>query len=253
MRQLLPVPAADVDPFEAHARADRPTPPGRPWMALNMVTSTDGAIAIAGRSGSLGSEADHQVFRAIRAVGDVIIAAGGTVRAEGYGPPKPTEAVRAARVERGQAAYPRMAVVSGSLDLDETSSYFTEAPEPPLVYTVERAPEVRLAALRRVADVQVLGEESVDLTAMAAHLGSLGMRCAVVEGGGVLNGHLLEVDLIDELNLTLAPLLVGGSARRAVASIAEHPTRLDLAHLWESEGNLLARYVRSEATEPVST
>ena len=248
VRQLLPEPA-DVDPFDAHARAHRPAPPGRPWMLLNMVTSTDGAISIGGRSGSLGSDADHQVFRAIRAVGDVIIAAGGTVRAEGYGPPKPSAEVRAARVERGQTAYPRMAVVSGSLDLDETSAYFTEAPEPPLVYTVERAPEARLAALRRVADVQIAGEESVDLAAMAAHLGSLGIRAAVVEGGGVLNGHLLGADLIDELNLTVAPLLVGGSARRAVASVAEHPQRLALAHLWESDGNLLARYVRPEALD----
>lgn len=245
VRQLLPVPA-EVDPFEAHATADRPAPPGRPWMALNMVTSADGAISIAGRSGSLGSEADHQVFRAIRGIGDVIIAAGGTVRAEGYGPPKPSAAVRAARVERGQAAYPRMAVVSGSLDLDETSTYFTEAPEPPLVYTTEQAPQARLEALRRVADVQVAGAASVDLGVMAAHLGSLGIRCAVVEGGGVLNGHLLAAGLVDELNLTLAPLLVGGTARRAVSSPAEHPHRLALAHLWESEGNLLARYVRSD-------
>ncbi|MGN6696073.1 MAG: dihydrofolate reductase family protein, partial [Aquihabitans sp.] len=70
---------------------------------------------------------------------------------------------------------------------------------------------------------------------------------AVVEGGGVLNGHLLGDDLIDELNLTVAPLLVGGTARRAVASVAEHPRRLALAHLWESDGNLLVRYVRTDA------
>jgi riboflavin biosynthesis pyrimidine reductase len=246
VRQLLPEPA-DVDPFDAHASAHRPSPPGRPWMALNMVTSTDGAISIDGRSGSLGSDADHQVFRAIRAVADVIIAAGGTVRAEGYGPPKPTAEVRAARAARGQAPYPRMVVISGSLDLDETSSYFTEAPEPPLVYTVADAPADRLAALRPVADVQVAGATQVDLSVVAAHLGGLGVRCALVEGGGLLNGHLLAADLIDELNLTLAPVVVGGSARRAVASEEELPRQLELAHLWESEGNLLARYVRAGA------
>ena len=244
VRQLLPEPA-DVDPFEAHARAARPAPPGRPWFALNMVTSTDGAISVAGRSGSLGSEADHQVFRAIRGVGDVIVAAGGTVRAEGYGPPKPSEAVRAARVARGQAEYPRMVVISGSLDLDESSTYFTEAPEPPIVYTAASAPSDRVRALAAVADVQVTGETSVAPAAMAAHLGSLGVRCAVVEGGGILNGHLLAADLIDELNLTVSPMLVGGTARRAVASALEHPRHLELAHLWESEGNLLARYVRT--------
>jgi riboflavin-specific deaminase-like protein len=244
MRQLLPGPA-DVDPFEAHARAARPAPPGRPWMALNMVTSTDGAISIDGRSGSLGSDADRQVFRALRAVADVIIAAGGTVRAEGYGPPKPTEEVRAARTARGQAAFPRMAVISGSLDLDETSDYFTRAPEPPLVYTSSAAPADRVAALREVADVQVAGDEQVDVAQVAAHLGSLGVRCALVEGGGVLNGHFLAADLIDELNLTLAPMLVGGGARRAVSSADEFPRHLELAHLWEAEGALFARYLRS--------
>ena len=246
MRQLLPVPA-DVDPFEAHANAARPAPEGRPWMALNMVTSLDGAISVEGRSGGLGSDADHAVFRAIRAVGDVILAAAGTVRAEGYGPPRPSEAVRAARRARGQAEYPRMAVVSGSLDLDETSTFFTESPEPPLVYTTEQAPPERVAALGGVADVQVVGHGSADLSAMAAHLGSLSARCVVVEGGAVLNGHLLAADLIDELNLTLAPLLVGGTARRAVVGDHEAIERMALAHLWESEGNLLARYVRARS------
>jgi riboflavin biosynthesis pyrimidine reductase len=247
VRQLLPEPADDIDPYEAHASALRPTPSGRPWFALNMVASTDGAISIDGRSGSLGSDADHDVFRAIRAIGDVIVAAGGTVRAESYGPPKPSESVRSARLARGQAERPRMAVVSGSLDLDVTSPYFTEAWEPPLVYTASSAPPDRLAALRRVADVQVAGEHAVDLAAMARHLGSLDMSCAVVEGGGILNGHLLAADLIDELNLTVAPMLVGGRSNRAVVSPQEHPSHLRLAHLWESEGNLLARYVRHPA------
>lgn len=210
-----------------------------------MVTSIDGAVAVAGRSEPLGSDADHATFRAIRAVADVIIAAGGTVRAESYGPPKPSEAVREARLARGQAERPRMAVVSGSLDLDVTGAFFSEAWEPPLVYTASSAPSDRLAALRAVADVQVVGSDQVDLAAMAHHLGSLGVRCAIVEGGPTLNGHLFDADLIDELNLTFAPLLVGGGSPRAVSGADEHPRRFALAHLWESDGNLLARYTRA--------
>ena len=246
MRQLLPEPA-EVDPFEAHAAAHRPVPADRPWIALNMVSSVDGAIAVDGRSGGLGSEADHTVFRAIRSIADVIIAGGGTVRAEGYGPPRPTDAVRAARVARGQAPCPRMVVISGSLDLDEHSPLFAEAPEPPIIYTVAEAPESRLEAFAAVADIQVAGHRQVDLTVVATHLGSLGVCCALVEGGGTLNGHLLQAGLVDELNLTLAPMLVGGPAPRAVSSSAEHLAHLDLAHLWESDGNLLARYTRRTA------
>jgi riboflavin biosynthesis pyrimidine reductase len=246
VRQLLPEPVDPVDPFAAHATAQRQPPPGRPWIALNMVTSTDGALSVAGGSGALGSEADHEVFRAIRAVADVIVAAGGTVRAESYGPPKPSAAVRAERLERGQSERPRMAVVSGSLDLDVTTPFFTEAWEPPLVYTSTSAPPDRLAALREVADVHVAGAGRVDLATMARHLGMLGHRCVVAEGGATLNGQLLAADLIDELNLTVAPLLVGGGAGRVVSGADEHPRHLRLAHLWESEGNLLARYLRDD-------
>lgn len=245
VRQLLPEPVDPIDPFEVHASARRSAPPGRPWIAGNMVTSLDGAVAVQGRSSPLGSDADHATFRAIRAIADVVLAAGGTVRAEAYGPPKPSAAVRAARLERGQAERPRMAVVSGSLDLDEASAFFTEAWEPPLVYTTASAPHARLDALRPVAEVHVAGDDQVDVAEVAAHLGGLGVRCVVAEGGPTLNGHLLAADLVDELNLTVAPLLVGGDSHRAVVGAGEHPRRFDLAHLWESDGNLLARYVRA--------
>ncbi|WP_426572424.1 dihydrofolate reductase family protein [Aquihabitans sp. McL0605] len=243
MRQLLPEPA-DVDPFHQHAVAQRPAPPGRPWMALNMVSSADGATALGGVSGQLGGAADLAVFRALRGVADVIVAAAGTVRAEGYGPPRPTAEVQEARLARGQARVPRIVVVSRTLDLDETTSLFTDAVEPPLIFTVEGAPVHRLAALEPVADVRVAGVGSVDFATMATVLGDLGARCAIVEGGPVLNGQLLEVDLIDELNLTLSPMLVGGRSRRAVVSDEETAQRFRLAHLWESDGELLARYVR---------
>jgi riboflavin-specific deaminase-like protein len=244
VRQLLPEPVDAVDPFAAHAAAERPPPPGRPWVAVNIVTSTDGALSVAGRSGALGGEADHEVFRAIRAVADVIVAAAGTVRAESYGPPKPSAVVRAARLARGQTERPRMVVVSGSLDLDTSTPFFTEAWEPPLVYTSASAPTDRLAALRAVADVEVVGDGRVDVLAMVQHLGSLGHRCVVAEGGATLNGQLLADDLIDELNLTMAPMLVGGDAHRVVVGAPEQPRDLRLAHLWESEGTLLARYLR---------
>ena len=243
VRQLLPEPA-EIDPFEAHAGADRPPPPGRPWMALNMVASADGATSVDGVSESLGGPADFEVFKAIRAVADVIVAAAGTVRAEGYGPPKPSKAVQAARLARGQTRVPRLAVVSRTLELDEHSAMFTEADEPPLVFTTDDPPADRVAALEPVADLRAAGPGSVDFSAMAAILGELGVRCAVVEGGPALNGQLLAADLVDELNLTIAAVLAGGPSKRVVVSDVEAVHPLALAHLWESDGHLLARYVR---------
>lgn len=246
MRQLLPH-LADVDPVAEHAAAARPAPSGRPWVALNMVASIDGATAVDGVSGALGGPADTEVFRAIRAIADVILVAAGTVRAEGYGPPRTAPELREARVARGQAPYPRLAIVSRSLDLDPAAPVFAEAPEPPLVLTTRRAPTARAAALGAVAEVQELGDDDVDLAAALAHLRALGATTVVCEGGPSLNGQLLAADLLDEVNLTLSPDLVGGDSSRLATGGGERRTPMALAHLWEGEGALLARYVRASA------
>lgn len=244
MRQLLPVPA-DIDPAVEHAAAARPAPDGRPWVALNMVASVDGATAVAGVSGGLGGPADKEVFRALRAIADVIVVAAGTVRAERYGPPRTTPEHQAARVARGQTPFPRLAIVSGSLDLDATSSVFTEAPEPPLVLTGDHPPDDRVHALDAVAEVVRLGPSGVSMTDALAAIGALGHRVVLCEGGPSLNGQLLAAGLVDEINLTVSPMLVGGDSLRVAVGPDGLPTTLELAHLWVDGSVLLARYVRT--------
>ncbi len=209
-----------------------------------MVASIDGATAVDGVSGGLGGTADKEVFQAIRAIADVILVAAGTVRAEHYGPPRTSPDQQAARVARGQTAFPLLAIVSGSLDLDEGSSLFTEAPEPPLVLTTDDAPLERITALGTVAEVRRIGPGPLTPAAVVAALAERGAQVVVCEGGPSLNGQLLAADLIDEVNLTLSPLLVGGTSARVAAGPATAGTRLALAHLWEADGLLLARYAR---------
>ncbi|MEO6989557.1 MAG: dihydrofolate reductase family protein [Aquihabitans sp.] len=244
VRQLLPEPA-DIDPFEAHGSALRPHSPGRPWLLINMVTTLDGATAVGGVSGTLGGDADRTVFSAIRAVGDVILAGAATVRAEGYGPPRTPTARQAERTARGQELFPRIAVVTRSLDLDPTTPLFTDAVQRPLVYTVEGADETRWAALAEVAEVVAVGSDDVDMAAMAEHLYGTGARTVVVEGGPVINGHLLEAGLVDELNVTVAPVLAGGSSHRLTHGADPGAHEMTLAHLWTADDVLLARYVRT--------
>lgn len=246
VRQLLPHPLDEVDPDRAHEAAARPAPDGRPWVLLNMVASIDGATAVDGRSGALGGPADRTVFRSLRAIADVILVAAGTVRAEGYGPPKTPEALRARRAARGQTPYPRIVVVSRSLDLDPGAPLFAEAPEPPLVLTGADAPAARREALAGVAEVAIAGRHGVDLRTACTILGDLGHRVALCEGGPTLNGQLLDADLVDEVDLTVAPLLVGGDALRLAVGAAATAQRFALAHLWHDPDDdlLLARYVR---------
>src|SRR5690349_20691093 len=118
MRQLFPEPEADVDPEVVHARYERQGPDDRPWVMTNMIESVDGGTAIDGVSGWLGGESDRTVFRAVRTVPDVILVAARTAYAEHYKAPIISEETRAARVERGQAASPRIALVTGELSVD---------------------------------------------------------------------------------------------------------------------------------------
>lgn len=210
-----------------------------------MVASVDGATAIDGRSGGLGGEGDRTVFRAIRGIADVILVAAGTVRAESYGPPRTAPEVRAARVARGQQPHPRLAIVSRSLDLDPGSALFQEAPEAPLVFTTKDAPGGRRQALAAVADVRDAGETSVDLALALATLWRHGARTVLAEGGPRLNGQLLGLGLVDEVDLTTAAVLAGGDAARFAVGAPPVGTRLELAHLWEEGGDLFARYVRA--------
>lgn len=243
VRQLLPEPG-DVDPMRAHAVARRPAPPARPWLLLSMVASVDGATAIDGLSGGLGGPGDKAVFGALRAVADVILVGAGTARAETYGPPRTPPARQAERRDRGQSPFPRLALVTRSLDLDPSGPMFTESPEPPLIYTVADAPKQRRAALDPVAEVVVGEPTSVDLSGVMADLHRRGARVVMGEGGPTLSGQLAAAGLIDELDLTFSPHLVGGTSPRSVVGSNAGPADLDLAHLWEHDGALFARYVR---------
>lgn len=244
MRQLHPVPG-DVDPIAAYLAAPRPCPPGRPWVAMSMASSLDGATAVHGRSGPLGGAPDREVFRAVRAIADVVLVAAGTVRAERYGPVRLSAEARQARAAAGRSATPpRLAVVSASLDLDLARA--AEGDVAPLVLTVDDADPERRAALEAHAEVRAYGSGRVDLADALAGLRADGAEVVVCEGGPSLNAALVEHDLVDEWCVTLAPAVVGGDSRRVVDGAPEpgEPQALELASLLEEDGVLLGRWLR---------
>lgn len=245
MRRLWPDPGEVDDVVALVERAERTAPTSRPWLLVNMITSLDGAITIDDRSGGLGGPADKAMFSALRSVADVILAGAGTVRAEGYGPPRPSSRVRARRRERGQGEAPRLAIATRRFDLDLTAPLFAEAEALPFILTCEAAPADRRAAGEEVAEVIVAGDETVDLTAALGELRARGVELITCEGGAQLNGGLLLADAIDEWALTLSPLLVGGDADRAVAGpLPPAPRALRLDWLLEGDGMLLTRWLR---------
>jgi riboflavin biosynthesis pyrimidine reductase len=224
MRQLLPFPRDPVDPAEVYG--DLPPAGERPAVRLNMIASIDGATAVAGLSGGLGGPADHALFAVLRAQADVVLVAAGTVRAEHYGPSKVP-----------------VAVISRSCRLDWDSPFFTAAIAPPVVITVAEAPALARKKAADLAEVIIAGEQDVDLAAALGALSERGYAQVLAEGGPTLNGQLAAAGLLDELCLTLSPLLAGGEAKRILAGpavVAGPGWRL--RSLCEQDGFLFLRY-----------
>ena len=244
MRQLLPVALDSVEPSELYAADVRPRHPDRPWLLLDMISSADGATHIDGTSGALGSEGDHVVFRAIRAVADVILVAAGTVRSENYRPVRASDAVRAQRVARGQTPVARLAILSRHLDFDFDTDLFS-GDQPPLLLTTSAAPASAMRRAEAITEVVRFDGDRVGLVEAVQALAQRGAGIVLAEGGPTLNGQLHDAGLIDELCLTLSPLLVGSDAARVIDGAGLHLQRLSLDRVLEEDGWLFLRYVRT--------
>lgn len=226
----------------------RPTDRSIPRVRANFVASVDGAATASGLSGALGSTADKRVFDLLRRLCDVVLVGAGTVRNEGYGAMRLDDSDVLWRVGQGMPEHPVFAIVSASLRLDPTSDVFAKAPVRPIVITSADADRGRRESLEQVADVLVCGDTAVDPARMVAALVERGLTQIHSEGGPTLLGDLVAADLLDELCLSVSPILEGGVAGRIVV----HPTavalrRLTLDHVLLADGMLLTRYSRAAA------
>jgi riboflavin biosynthesis pyrimidine reductase len=246
MRLLFPTTADSVDPAAVYA--DTPRVDGRPSVRLNMIVSVDGGTSWNGVSGALGGPADKELFSVLRSLTDVVLVASGTMRAEQYGPAVVPSRFRDARSARGQASAPPIAVVSASCEFDWASPFFTAATQRPYIITVASADAAAREQAEKVAEVIVAGDETVDLRRAVAELGNRGAGSILAEGGPTLNGELAKEGLLDELCVTLAPLLASGDAKRLISG----STLADLDHLrvhsiCEQDDYLFLRYRPAEA------
>ncbi|GAA0388655.1 pyrimidine reductase family protein [Streptomyces luteireticuli] len=257
MRRLFPSPTAPADlenrewGFDELADAyayPAATAAGRPWLRANMVSSLDGAAHHEGRSQPLSSSADMRIFGTLRALADAVVVGAETVRQEGYRPARAREAFAARRAALGQPPAPVIAVVSAGLDLDFSLPLFTGPLVPTLVLTGEAAPAERRDAARAAgAEVVVAGEgRTVDVARIPELLAARGLTRLLTEGGPRLLGQFAAAGVLDELCLSLAPMVAAGAAPRiAGGPPLEVPERFGLASILEEDGFLFTRYRRT--------
>lgn len=241
MRRLHPD-AAELEPAEAITGLNLGAlaAESRPYLVCNMVSSVDGRVAVQGRSGSLGTDLDRQVFQLLRTQADAVLVGTGTLRAERYGRLVRDPAMRARRVAEGLAPDPLAFVISRSGDVPWDIPLFrdpgsvvvlaTAAPDPP--------PDVP-------ASVHVMRFDLAELTPAAA-LERLraehDVRSVLCEGGPALNGALIGEDAFDELFISLSPVLAGGDPLTAVTGTLPELVWLELVWVLEGDGMLFLRY-----------
>lgn len=225
---------AELERLYAYPASDRP------WVRTNFVSTLDGAAAgTDGKSGTLGGESDARVFALLRSLADVIVVGAGTARVECYAD---FEVDTALRTRLGLSPMPSMAVVSRSLDIPQAL-----VGPGTIVVTTADADADTLSALRGSVEVIAVGDGAIDWTAVLGTFDDRGWNRVLCEGGPSLHGELVRLDLVDELCLTIAPILAAGAAPRIAHSNTPLHHTMTLGHAIEADGGLLTRWVRSRA------
>jgi riboflavin biosynthesis pyrimidine reductase len=225
LRRLHPSPTAPITITDAYT-VERPAPPERPWVGLCMVTSLDGSVTIDGASGGLGNPNDLELLLTLREISDMVLVGAGTARGEGYGPPS--------------TPGKRIGVVTNSGHVDLTTPLFTSGAGFLIAPETAEIDESSVQVLRA-------GTSAVDLGEAVGRLAEVmpSVRYVQAEGGPQLNSALLADDLIDELDLSISPRMVGGHGPRLTNGAPEIDRRFDLAHLLvDDDGFVFSRWVR---------
>jgi riboflavin-specific deaminase-like protein len=214
-------------------------PEGRPYLALNMVSSLDGKATLSGRTAGLSSELDRTLFHHLRTQADAVMVGAGTLREERYGLMTKTEELREKRRAEGLEPHALAVIVTASLNLPPELPILQEPDQRVVIAT---ASEEELPGVKAQVEYLRVGD---NLALMASKLREEhGVRSVLCEGGPTLNSHLLAAGVVDELFLSLHPLLTGGAAALTIVAgrTLVAPAELELMTLADAEGDLFTRW-----------
>ncbi len=240
-RLLSAGPEATAPELLADVRPRERAPADRPFVFVNMVSTIDGRAQVNGRTGELGEEADLEMLLELRALADAVLIGTGTLRVEGYARLVGAEERRARREAAGLSADPTAVLLSRGLDLPWDAGLFAAPEQPVLVYTSASAegevPET-------VAPVEIVRLPDATPTAALADLRARGVAALLSEGGPTLNSALLGAGLVDELFLTIAPVLTGEPEAIRIVEGDPLPAPLRGRPVWvlRARGELFLRY-----------
>lgn len=216
---------------------ERGAPLGRPRVVAAMIESIDGRAAVQGRSVGLGNPDDRAVLRELRGGADAVLVGAATVRSERYANLLDAEHVEA-RAAAGLTDRPLVAVLTRSGDVPWDVGLFSEPDARVAIYT---ATDVAVPdGIAAQVEVHFAADPAEALAHLRAHHVAELVLC---EGGPRVLHAVIAGGLLDDLLLTVAPLLVGGDAPSALAGPpVDPPARLALAGVWRSDDHAFLHY-----------
>lgn len=212
----------------------------RPHIILSAAISLDGKIAAVGGDSSLSSPTDRRRVHMLRSRADAILIGRGTQEND--------DPLLTSRVKGGRNPL-RVVLDSRGAISSESKILRTSDQIPTIIAVAEEVTEENMLRLKKAgSDVVVCGQGRVDIEMVLALLYERGVRLLLVEGGGVVNWHLLSKGLVDEVIVTVTPYLVGGEAAASLVrgqgfwSVAES-SRLNLRSVSRHGDEVILEYV----------
>lgn len=219
-------------------------PADRGWVVVNFVSSADGAVEVNGRAAGLSNAPDRQVLELGSDLADVLLVGATTAMVEGFRGVLPGERTAQRRRRLGLSPISPTAVVTTGQTLPADAPVVTEAEVPTIVLTCAAAPAAKRRAWAAAgADLAIVGEQQVDPASAIDALLARGLCRIDCEGGPQLFGSLLSAGMVNELRLTVSPLLVSGAASRIAAGAGLDPINLELASAIAATNTLMLRYL----------
>lgn len=226
----------------------------RPRVILSFAVTVDGKVSTAKLTPSgFTSAFDKHRLLEIRSLGDALMVGRNTLQIDRMSMGLPDESLRRARIQRGQSEYPIRVVISNSGDLPLDLNIFNHRFSPIVIYSTTRMPATNQTELRAKAELHLSARDQVSLPEVLNDLyETRQVRTLVCEGGPRLAKALAELDVVDELFITIAPILAGGAGAPGILGISG--TFLPSSRVFQLEsmkveaGECYLRYVADRPT-----
>jgi len=215
----------------------------RPFVFINSAMSADGKIStISRKQVRISGKDDLKRVDALRAHVDGVMVGIGTILSDDPKLTVKSDALRRARSDQGRTENPlRVVVDSGA----RTSLAASVLGANTLIAVSQKAPAHKLRQLEKKAEVLVVGEQEVDLTALLSKLKYRGIDSLMVEGGATLNFALLRLGLVDEIYAYVGNVIIGGSKAPTLVDgdgLTSNFVQLDLKELHRIDEGFLVKW-----------